>query len=520
MQHSSESAQQPVHPSNDSGAAQPSDLFPDVESTSAIPTTSKTSSGAEQHPDHRSDAEGTIAWRVEPASCGTMDEIKTTATFFICEQDEREKTTLWERDAKDWTGFVPPQPKDMQTPGYTWYRYRDPDYGRTWFYCTSVPNLWCYSSEVQNDQDADGNIFFLFQGTWQNVIDPPASSVSAEQPADPIKVHREPATPAPADSLLIHHVLLECLETQGWLVAPLLNGCRLTELNRYCSQALEGWPRRLESLQYCDYLPRDVPYHTQIVTNLRWVARSCPQLKHLVLPYASHICRNDFDITAAIKDIASGCPNLQTLEIGGHMISAAAIQTVGQACHELKCLCMGGTSLTEAALCSVASGCPSLDKLDVSDNMITNASIQMVAKCCGQLRDLCVAECTYLTDAAIVSIASSCSQLQRLDVEDLHRLTDAAIRAVAQGCPHLQRLIACRCKRLTDLAISWLTQGCKQLQTLDVCECNMLTDHAIWCLAHDSTRLQWLYTQFCDRITWKFYAHLKQGCPELQRWSH
>ena len=538
MQHSSGSADQPAHGSDDNGEAQLSDLSPDAESTSAILTISETSSGAEQHAEHRSDSPlcdySGAALNIDLTTSDSqpvhsphiVDETNTAATFLIFEPDEHEEDPLPDNGARCWTDFAAPQPKDMETPGFTWYRYRDPTFHHTWFLSASEPNLWCYSSEVQNDRDANGNIFFLFQGLWQKVIDPPATSDSADQPADTIAADEEAAAPMPADeqpainsaeqptdSLLAHHIVLQSLESEGWLGAPLTNGCRLTELNRHCNKALAGWPRRLESLKYPDYLYGHLPSW-----NLRWVPRFCPQLKHLILP-CPHIRRYDIDITEAVKDIAEGCPNLQTLEIGGHRISEAAIESVGQHCQDLKCLCMRGTNLTEDALYSVASGCPKLNKLDVSDTNVRNPSIAIVAQCCQQLRDLCVAECRYLTDEAIVSIASNCCQLQRLDVQDLGSLTDAAIEAVAQGCPHLKRLIARLCKRLTDRAIWSLAQGCRQLQDLDVCHCIMLTDVAILSLARNSTQLQWLCTKRCDRITWAAYDDLKKGCPQLKRWS-
>ena len=42
--------------------------------------------------------------------------------------------------------------------------------------------------------------------------------------------------------------VLQCLHRAGWLVNPLLNGARVSVLNKTCKHALEGWPRQLEYL--------------------------------------------------------------------------------------------------------------------------------------------------------------------------------------------------------------------------------------------------------------------------------
>ena len=72
---------------------------------------------------------------------------------------------------------------------------------------------------------------------------------SAKRPA-----HRSSNVESTMASLATHNLsrsaqqlaVLQCLEREGWLVTPLLNGCRVAVLSRACKQALEGWPSRLE----------------------------------------------------------------------------------------------------------------------------------------------------------------------------------------------------------------------------------------------------------------------------------
>ena len=72
--------------------------------------------------------------------------------------------------------------------------------------------------------------------------------------------------------------VLQCLDKEGWLVTPLLNGCRIAVLSRACKQALEGWPSRLQCLEFLQ-----IYGDLEVARKLQWVAQHCPQLRYLVL---------------------------------------------------------------------------------------------------------------------------------------------------------------------------------------------------------------------------------------------
>ena len=433
------------------------------------------------------------------ASLRTMDETRKGTTFSICEPSEQEETTLEELDEEDRSGYAAPQPEEMDTLGSIWHPYRDPTNRYQWFFCPSEPNLWCYASEVQTELDANGNIFFRFQGKWQQVIDPPASSDSAEQPAGPIAVDEKATELVPSDeqsavsraeqppdSLLALHSVLECPENEGWPDGSLRNGSSVSALHRHNHKALEGWQTRLQSLDYSKYKLDELPDEDQLLRKLKEVAQFCPQLKRLVLPYPSSKT-NDF--SEVIQDIANACPKLTELYLNTYIVSSAAIRAVAWACNEMTQLYIAAINLTDAALYHIAQGCPLLMTLDVSRNPISTDGIKRIAQSCSQLRDLYVRNCTYLTDAGIESIALYCTRLKRLDVTGLHLLTDAAIQAVAQSCCSLERLYASRCHGLTD--------------------------DALYCLARNCTWLEWLVIHDCHQITGAAWNAISEGCPRI-----
>ena len=292
-----------------------------------------------------------------------------------------------------------------------------------------------------------------FSGSAQRPAHHSAGS-SAKRPA-----HHSSNVESTMATLVTHNLsrsaqqlaVLQCLEREGWLVTPLLNGCRVVVLSRAYKQALEGWPNRLECLVgICN------------ARNLQWVAHHCPQLRFLVVDHAFPTGGN---LSEALQAVARGCCQLRHLDFAGNSVSDAAIETVAQACPQLECLLMCDCHVTDGGLGAVAQHCPQLKELDVSRNSVSNAAIQAVAQACPQLRSLNVSYCC-LRDEAIASVARGCPQLECLDVSGLHFLSDAAIHAVAQGCHQLKELDMTQCEMLTESAIVSIARGCTHLKWL------------------------------------------------------
>jgi len=334
----------------------------------------------------------------------------------------------------------------------------------------------------------------------------PRSSASAEQPPDDLEDNSSFDGESTMAPLATHELslsaqqpaVLQCLDREGWLVTPPVNGCRVAVLSRACKQALEGWPHRLECLEFLE-----IESDAFVARQLEWVAHHCPNLRYLVLDttFASGdnlrdaiqaIARGNLFISDAIQAIARGCSQLRHLDVSTNSVSDEAIAAVIQFCPQLQHLDVSACDVTDATLWAVAADCPQLKELDVALNRVSNTAIQAVAADCPQLRRLNVAKCTDRTDEAIESVAWGCPQLERLYVACLQLLTDAAIQAVAQGCPQLKELNVSRCARLTDASIRSLAESCTQLESLTTRYCPLLTSAVVRALEQGCRQLKYL----------------------------
>ena len=118
-----------------------------------------------------------------------------------------------------------------------------------WWADSSAEQLARHSSDAQKNQ--------LMRETSASPVSEATKSdwrtdSSAEQPArhssDAQSSMTALVTHNPASSF-DHPAVLQCLDRGGWLVTPLVNGCRAVSLSRACKQALEGWPNRLECFE-------------------------------------------------------------------------------------------------------------------------------------------------------------------------------------------------------------------------------------------------------------------------------
>ena len=351
-----------------------------------------------------------------------------------------------------------------------------------------------------------------FSGSAQRPVHHSAGS-SAQRPA-----HHSSNVESTMVPLATHNLsrsaqqlaVLQCLEREGWLVTPLLNGCRIAVLSRACKQALEGWPSRLERLEFLEMHSDDL-----VARKLQWVAHHCPQLWYLVLEQQ---LPNGGNLSEAIQVVAGACSRLRHLDSGGNSLSNAPIETVAQACPQLECLCLAECGVTDAALWAVAQRCPHLKKLDVSQNLVSNAAIETVAQACPQLECLCLAACG-VTDAALWAVAQSCPQLKELNVS-LNLVSNAAIQAVAKGCPQLKKLNVTGCINLRDEAIDAVARGCPQLEYLEVVGLQFLTDAAIHAVTQGCPQLKQLDMTQCAMLTESAIVSIVQSCTHLECLKH
>ena len=249
---------------------------------------------------------------------------------------------------------------------------------------------------------------------------------SAAQPAQPkptvkpsMAELRAAQTPTTDDHKVVAiWQVLKCLEGQGWLVPPFVNGCRATELNKQCNRELKDFGSQLQWFDADNCSFDQWPYVGHLATTLQWVATHCPQLEHLILPDRAFF--NSPDLTEVIQAIAQGCSQLKTLDLAGHTFSDVAIEAVARACPQLERLEIGESSIRECILITVAEHCRNLTHLGLNS--------------CGE----------GITDKAILAVATNCLNLQFLNIGGCN----CTAKALAQGFPELTHLILCECMTL------------------------------------------------------------------------
>ena len=107
--------------------------------------------------------------------------------FVIHDADDKDMDDKDMDDDKDWDIQIQHAPTAPE--GTIWHRYQDPESKETWFSCVTLPELWCYESEIRHVAlDKDGIGHFRFAGRWQKVekappLEPtPASSTAVIHP--------------------------------------------------------------------------------------------------------------------------------------------------------------------------------------------------------------------------------------------------------------------------------------------------------------------------------------------------
>ena len=311
---------------------------------------------------------------------------------------------------------------------------------------------------------------------------------------------------------------LQCLEREGWLVPPLVNGCRAAALSRACKQDLEGWLGRQECFKL-----EQVFSDKKAARQLQWLAHRCPQLRYLELGIVIGITGRTYVLDEAIQAVAWGCSLLRHIDLSGNTIADETIEVLAQACPQLECLYLSFCDLTDEALWAVEESCPQMQEIDVSRNSFSPWAVQAFAFSCAQLKLLNVSHCTDLSNAIVQSIARGCSQMRALilntdnrgDVVSSKAITDVAMISIAEKCPQLESLEIFGLQFLTDASIEALANGCQSLKNLDVSRCTGLTNAALQSLAQGCTQLESLTARHCRLLTSEVIQVVVKGCPRL-----
>ena len=129
-----------------------------------------------------------------------------------------------------------------------------------------------------------------------------------------------------------------------------------------------------------------------------------------------------------IKDIARGCPQLNTILLGNN------------------------EDLTDESLIELARWCPQIHTIDLSHiSKITGGGLSALARGCCQMQSINL-NCNYcITDRSVSLLASCCPLLHTvklgnqngfdaLDVDQEHQIIETNIKALVENCPQLRYL--------------------------------------------------------------------------------
>ena len=85
------------------------------------------------------------------------------------------------------------------------------------------------------------------------------------------------------------------------------------------------------------------------------------------------------------------------------------------------------SKVDDTKLMTIATGLPQLQSLNISHSHITDEGITALANGCTQLQSLNISGCDNITDEGITALASGCTQLQSLNIGWCHNITVAGI---------------------------------------------------------------------------------------------
>ena len=211
-------------------------------------------------------------------------------------------------------------------------------------------------------------------------------------------------------------------------------------------------------------------------TIVNFVTEACPRIVSLVVGKSGR-CGDDH-----LQQLATGCPQLQSLVLGGcEEVTDAGIQSIAECCS------IGLLNLTECChitdhgIRELARGCPHLHTLELGtdeetllcqNTEITDDGIKLLFENCSSLSNLNLgARLQTMTDQSVLQLACRTrNRLRTLSLLDAKELTDGGLRSLALHCPSIISLDLGCCDKVTDRGLAAVASSCQQLTNLNVDE--------------------------------------------------
>ncbi|KAE9603152.1 putative leucine-rich repeat domain, L domain-containing protein [Lupinus albus] len=206
-------------------------------------------------------------------------------------------------------------------------------------------------------------------------------------------------------------------------------------------------------------------------------------------------------VTLALADGLNKLSMLQSINLGGCLVTSSGLKAIGNLCISLKELslskCMG---VTDEAISFLVSKHKDLRKLDITCcRKITDVSIASIANSCINLTSLRMESCTLVSREAFVLIGQKCQYLMELDLTD-NEVDDEGLRSISR-CSRLSSLKVGICLNITDRGLAYIGKCCSKLKELDLYRSTGITDLGIAAVCRGCPDLEMLNTAYCTSIT-------------------
>lgn len=228
-----------------------------------------------------------------------------------------------------------------------------------------------------------------------------------------------------------------------------------------------------------------------------------------------------------IKDVISGVPNLETLNLSGcySITDSNLCKAFNQDLPNLKILNLSlCKQITDTSLNRIAYHLKNLETLDLGGCCnLTNASLSAIAIKLKKLQRLNLRSCWQITDqgicqlaglnkekAAITSTSDQPLALKYLGLQDCPRLTDESLKYISQGLPTVESINLSFCVSVTDSGLKYVARM-PNLRELDLRACDNISDIGMAYLTEGGCTVTSLDVSFCDKIGDQALNHLSQG---------
>ncbi|XP_019446580.1 PREDICTED: F-box/LRR-repeat protein 3-like isoform X1 [Lupinus angustifolius] len=206
-------------------------------------------------------------------------------------------------------------------------------------------------------------------------------------------------------------------------------------------------------------------------------------------------------VTLSLADGLNKLSMLQSIVLGGCLVTSSGLKAIGNLCISLKELslskCMG---VTDEALSFLVSKHKDLRKLDITCcRKITDVSIASIANSCINLTSLRMESCTLVPREAFVLIGQKCQYLMELDLTD-NEVDDEGLKSISR-CSRLSSLKVGICLNITDRGLAYIGKCCSKLKELDLYRSTGITDLGIAAVCRGCPDLEMLNTAYCTSIT-------------------